>query len=835
MVAAARRRGSGFLRRLLPHQLVALAGGLVGLVLTLALAALAWAEHDANDERVRAQTELLARVLSDHATRSVDATALAVSAASDRLLREADPVSGEFQALLAQTLVNLPFLRGMAVVDAQGLVLASADTSEQGAVIDLARLGPRPAPGRTVIGGFVAARRLADLHPASARAVAAGVGFMPVTATVRRDDGQEFIAVALVNLDAISNFQQVTLADEHMAAALLSYDGRLLTATRGVPAEPGASLAALAPFQRFLPRQEHGSWLGDGLRPGATQIASFRVSRTWPLVVQVEYDEAAAHAQWWRDSQGRLAVGVGVLAATFLMTLLATRSLRARAATQAQVAAREREMSVTLAGLREAVFRCDADGRVIFVNPRFEQLTGRSAASWQGEPFTAAVADADHAEARRLLAPLPGDGRPRTATLALRAADGRALVHECVVTPLSQAAGLGSGFVGSAVDVTERLEARRRLQAQLAFSEMLLESSPLPMSVVGRDRRYRTVNRAWEAFSGRRREEALGGPVGAHLARAKRAEHEARDAQVYATGEPLRYEARVPHADGTLRDVVIEKRALPPDDSGQSSGILAVIIDVTEFRAAERATREARDAAEEASRAKSEFIANISHELRTPLQSIIGFSELGQRRAGEQQRLGAMFGEIHGSGQRMLALVNDLLDVARIESSVGTLHLERGDLRSPVREVLRELQPLAARRAVSLVESLSAAPMLAKLDPLRFGQVVRNVVANAIRFSPEGGSVEIKADATPEGAWCLRVADRGPGIPEAELEAIFEAFVQSSRTKDGSGGTGLGLAISRTIMQAHGGRITARNREGGGSVFEIVLPARSGETMPAPL
>jgi signal transduction histidine kinase len=260
-----------------------------------------------------------------------------------------------------------------------------------------------------------------------------------------------------------------------------------------------------------------------------------------------------------------------------------------------------------------------------------------------------------------------------------------------------------------------------------------------------------------------------------------------------------------------------------------------VIIDVTEFREAERATRDARDAAEDASRAKSEFIANISHELRTPLQSIIGFSELGLRRAGEQVRLGAMFDDIHASGQRMLALVNDLLDVARIESSVGTLHLERGDLRAPVREVLRELQPLAAKRGVALIESLSEAPMTAKLDPLRFQQVVRNVVANAIRFSPEGGLVEIDADVTDAGEWRLAIADRGPGIPEDELEGVFEAFVQSSRTKDGSGGTGLGLAISRTIMQAHGGRITARIREGGGSVFEIVLPARGGDTMPATL
>jgi len=816
--------------RLTPHRVVVLAGGLVGLLMALALAALAWSEHQANDERARAQTELMARVFADHATRNIDATALALATVDELLVRGLEPSAPELQGALRQTLVNLPFLRGVGVLDGQGLVLAAADPADRGIVVDLASLGRLPPPGRTAVGTYVAARRLGDLNPSTARIVAPGVGFLPVLATTRLSDGRELVLVAQVNLDAFSNFQLVTMDDERMASALLGYDGRLLAATPSVRHEPGASLAALPPFASFLPQREHGSWWGTGLREGV-QIASFRVSRNWPLAVLVEFDEAAAHAQWWRDSRGRLAVGAGVLVATFVMTLLAARSLRARAATQARVAAREREMGVTLAGLQEVVFRCDSEGRISFVNPAWVRLTGREVGAWLGEPFVDAVASGDRIAARRLLAPVPADGRPRTAALGLKAADGRTLQHECVVTPLP----LGAGFVGSAVDVTERLEARRTLQSQLAFSEMLLESSPLPMSVVGRDRRYRIVNRAWEAFSGRRREDALGGPVGAHLSPEERRVHEQQDERVYTSGEPLRYEARVPHADGSLRDVVIEKRALPGADGGEPGGILAVIIDVTEFRAAERATRDARDAAEDASRAKSEFIANISHELRTPLQSIIGFSELGLRRAGEQARLGAMFGDIHASGQRMLALVNDLLDVARIESSAGTLHLERGDLRTPVREVLRELQPLASKRGVVLDDALPDAPMLAKLDPLRFGQVVRNVLANALRFSPEGGRIEIEADVTGAGEWRLSIADRGPGIPDGEHEAIFEAFVQSSRTKDGSGGTGLGLAISRTIMQAHGGRITARSREGGGSVFDIVLPARSGDTMPAPL
>jgi len=184
----------------------------------------------------------------------------------------------------------------------------------------------------------------------------------------------------------------------------------------------------------------------------------------------------------------------------------------------------------------------------------------------------------------------------------------------------------------------------------------------------------------------------------------------------------------------------------------------------------------------------------------------------------------------------MLALVNDLLDVAKIESTVGTIHLERTDLRVVLREVLRELQPLLDSRRLRMELRLPEAAMRGKLDPQRIQQVLRNVLANAIKFSPPGSAIEVTGAHTAADELELAVADRGPGVPAAELEKIFEAFVQSSQTKDGSGGTGLGLAICRKIMLAHGGRISAANREGGGAVFTLRLPARgTSETLPVPL
>lgn len=180
--------------------------------------------------------------------------------------------------------------------------------------------------------------------------------------------------------------------------------------------------------------------------------------------------------------------------------------------------------------------------------------------------------------------------------------------------------------------------------------------------------------------------------------------------------------------------------------------------------------------------------------------------------------------------------MNDLLDVAKLESAIGTMHLESTDLRGLVREAARELEPLLAARRLGVEFELPGKPLVARIDPPRFKQVLRNVLANAIKFSPEQSRITVVGDWLADDGSALRISDRGPGIPPAELESIFEAFVQSSSTKDGSGGTGLGLTICRKIVQAHGGRIYASGRAGGGSTFHIELPprgARSTDFTPA--
>ena len=374
-----------------------------------------------------------------------------------------------------------------------------------------------------------------------------------------------------------------------------------------------------------------------------------------------------------------------------------------------------------------------------------------------------------------------------------------------------------------------RERARERLVHQLAFMERLLEISPLPTAMLDTLGCYRHVNRAWELFTGRKAAEVLGTTARSYQPSDQAVIHDQVDRELLAGGQATRYQARMARHDGQMRDLVVNKVSVP-GESGRPQGILVTFSDVTELRDSERAIREARDAAEEAARAKGEFIANISHELRTPLQSIIGFSELGSLRASRDERVASMFSDIHASGRRMLALVNDLLDVAKIESAIGTIHLESTDLRPLVREVGRELTPLLTAKRQRLELELGEHALLARVDPLRIQQVLRNVLANALKFAPPETSIDLHASIRRDGGVRLSVRDHGPGIPPSEVDAIFDAFVQSSRTKDGSGGTGLGLSICRKIVEAHGGSIRAENATDGGARFLIDLPSRGAAT-----
>ncbi len=379
--------------------------------------------------------------------------------------------------------------------------------------------------------------------------------------------------------------------------------------------------------------------------------------------------------------------------------------------------------------------------------------------------------------------------------------------------------------------------ARDSIAAHDAFTDRLFQVSPIPMVVKDTHGRFLRVNRAWTDLTGLSYERVIGFSLGRLYPAQLAAPHMVQEQMAIASGQPVNYEEQILDSDGLPRDVMI--RVMPYTDAeGQVSGVITCLTDVTEFREAAQRTLEAKDAAEHANFAKSEFLANISHELRTPLQGILGFSELGAQRSAVDPRLQGMFQDIQGAGQRMLTLVNNLLDLSRLESTVGDIHLAPMDIVPALLAVVLELRPMAHKYGLTLQAPVDTAadgaagsapagrgPALwAAADEFRLQQVLRNVLANAIRFAPRGSVIEIDWRQVMPRDLMVTVRDHGPGIPVPELERIFESFVQSSRTRDGAGGTGLGLAICRKIVSAHKGRITAHNHAEGGAVFEIVLP-----------
>ena len=270
-----------------------------------------------------------------------------------------------------------------------------------------------------------------------------------------------------------------------------------------------------------------------------------------------------------------------------------------------------------------------------------------------------------------------------------------------------------------------------------------------------------------------------------------------------------------------------------PADEGEPPDVLEILTDITEAVETRKkmedltAELEARNReVEKASRLKSEFLASVSHELRTPLHSITGFTDLlAEQVAGKLSEKQSHYLErISRSARHLLSLINDLLDLSRIEAGHLEIRQEYFPALEALVEVLETIMPQAAAKHIAITHTL--APDLALVaDRTRFKQMLFNLLSNAVKFTPEGGRVEIGAEAS-EHFIDISVRDNGIGIPKDEQKAIFDEFYQAGATTRGvREGTGLGLAITRRLVEGHGGTISVESEPGKGSCFTIRLPA----------
>ncbi len=281
--------------------------------------------------------------------------------------------------------------------------------------------------------------------------------------------------------------------------------------------------------------------------------------------------------------------------------------------------------------------------------------------------------------------------------------------------------------------------------------------------------------------------------------------------------------------DGTWG--VCEVTVLPIGDDSAWIATLAVCRDITERKRTEQALYRAKDAAEAASRAKSAFLANMSHELRTPLTAIIGYSELLETEVGQNSRLHDDLGKIQNAGQHLLQLINDVLDLSKIEAGKVDLQIGPCDLAQLVEDVATAMRPVVERQHNRLCLAASAANAKIYTDAVKLRQVLINLVSNAAKFT-EQGAVTIAVDEHADEQnrrWRLRVSDTGIGIAPEDMHLLFQDFQQiNGGIASVRGGTGLGLALSRRLCELLGAAITVESQPGVGSTFTVHLPDAIG-------
>ena len=283
---------------------------------------------------------------------------------------------------------------------------------------------------------------------------------------------------------------------------------------------------------------------------------------------------------------------------------------------------------------------------------------------------------------------------------------------------------------------------------------------------------------------------------------------------------------RIARTDG--QQIFVESNGQPVfDAAGLFKGYRGIGRDVTETVRADRVLREARDEAEEASRAKSHFLANMSHELRTPLNAIIGLSEMihGQVLGEDFAKYREYAGDIQVSGRHLLGIINEVLDIAKIEAGKYTLEESEVDLKSLAEEAVRILALEAERHGLALVMELGADLPRVRGDAGALRRILFNLLSNALKFTPRGGRVVLAAARSAEGI-AIGVSDTGIGIAKEHLATVTKPFVQvEGAYQRRHGGTGLGLAIVQALADLHGGSLTIESVVDRGTLVRVTLPA----------
>ncbi len=531
---------------------------------------------------------------------------------------------------------------------------------------------------------------------------------------------------------------------------------------------------------------------------------------------------------------------IGILAVTNL--LLAAAAAERRAAERA-VSESEKRFRAVVEDQTDLICRFRPDGRLTFVNEAFCRFQGRRSDELIGTNFFQTLSEEDAAVPLSYINSLPPDKPVVSFDHRLRSPSNQVVWHQYQVRRLFQKKDDPQEFQVVIQDISQRKQSEQALRASEEKYRSLIDNIPDVVWTANSNRELIYVSGNAGKVLGYGPEELIGGQLWLNRIHP---EDTARVEQAYqklfSEGEKFDVEYRICRKDGEW--IWLHNRALvtlPRDGILCADGIF---VDITQRRLVEDAIQYTKDAAEAANRAKSQFLANMSHELRTPLNAIIGFSEiLGDKTFGDlNERQLKYVNNILNSGRHLLQLINDILDLAKVEA--GRVELMRNTF--SVGQALAEVQTIVkslANKKHILVESTVAEDLPDLFaDEAKFKQIMYNLLSNAIKFTPDGGKVIVGAaiqNAGDGGSFLqIAVTDTGIGIKLKDQERVFKEFeqVDSSYGRQQQG-TGLGLALTRRLVEMHGGKIRVESEgvEGKGSTFTFSIPIAKSETAPAQL
>jgi PAS domain S-box-containing protein len=335
------------------------------------------------------------------------------------------------------------------------------------------------------------------------------------------------------------------------------------------------------------------------------------------------------------------------------------------------------------------------------------------------------------------------------------------------------------------------------------------------------DGHYVLINRHFEETFGMRRDDISSKTNYDIVPPSVAAVYTANDERVLRTGTPIHFEEPKTEGGGTWLSVKFPLF----DDDGKPYAVAGISTDITDRKTAEAAVQQAKEEAERANRAKSEFLSRMSHELRTPLNSILGFGQLLQLEPLPPSATQSV-DRIVNAGRHLLALINEVLEISRIEAGGRPLSVEPVHGCGPLTEAVDLVRPLAAERGIELEQDLHAGLFAFVLaDYQRLKQVLLNILTNAVKYNRQNGTVRISLQVTEQGRLRFLIADTGRGMDVRDVERAFLPFERLDADMTDAEGTGLGLALSKGLIDAMGGELgVERTVKGQGTVFFVELP-----------